>query len=133
MVVNGRGSSAEGMFSTAIGGNVQIKQDDHGAVAVSAYYPPYSSLWSLSTSPCESSGYGSLTLCATTHVNVTGSAFYVNGIDILAELARLKADLQKCTGSGRRLDTGCACDKATASGLLVGTLLALSLTATAVA
>jgi hypothetical protein len=152
MVVNGGRSSAEGFGSTAIGANVQIKHD--GAVAVSAMYMdvnkgPYPT--------CVSSGTGSLTLCAETTVNVTGDRFIVNGIDILAELARLKAvnvtgdrfivngidilaelarlkaDLQKCTGSGRRLDTGCAGDKATASGLLVGTLLALSLTATAVA
>ncbi len=102
-------------------------------MAVSAY----GSYASTEMKTCATTGAGSLTLCAEKNVTVLGSALVVNGVDVLAELAALKAALKGCgvAGSGRRLTTGCLRDgePGAASGVLAGMLLALILTATAVA
>jgi hypothetical protein len=120
VVVGGYSSSAGGYRSVAIGGSVLINGEHAYAVTVSA-----------GAAQCVSSGASSFTLCAAKNVSVTGERFIVNGVDILAELQDLKAALKQCAGSGRRLDTGCVGAKGTASGVVVGTLLALGLTAAA--
>jgi hypothetical protein len=144
MVVGGANSNAYATRSTAIGTNVMISSSAENAVAVSAY----------TSKSCATTKPGSLTLCADKNVtiegsalvvngNVTieGSALVVNGVDVLmttsnlkaellntkAELADLKAKVAALTALKTQTQTS------PASGSLVGTLLALSLTAAAVA
>ncbi len=152
MVAGGANSTAEANESIAIGTNVWISSSASNAVAVSAY----------TSKSCATTEPGSLTLCADKNVTiegaalvvngVEGSALVVNGVDVLmttsnlkaellntkadlkaellntkAELADLKAKVAALTALKTQTQTS------PASGSLVGTLLALSLTAAAVA
>ena len=114
-------------MSIAIGTKVRISSSAGNAVAVSAY----------TSKSCAATERGSLTLCADKNVTIEGSALVVNGVDVLAELADhlttkaeladLKAKVAALTALKTQTQTS------PASGSLVGTLLALSLTAAAVA
>ena len=153
MVAGGANSFAEATKSIAIGTNVLISESAVNAVAVSAY----------KRKSCATTEPGSLTLCADKNVTIEGSALVVNGVNVLmttsnlkaelldttsnlktellntkAELADLKvkttselADLKAKVAALTALKTQTQTSPASVS--LVGTLLALSLTAAAVA
>ena len=149
MVAGGNNSIAEATKSIAIGTNVLISESAVNAVAVSAY----------TSKSCATTEPGSLTLCADNNVTIEGSALVVNGVDVLmtttnlkaelnntkaelkAELLNTKAELLNTKGELADLKAKVAAltalktqsQTSPASGSLVGTLLALSLTAAAVA
>jgi hypothetical protein len=148
-VVAGAKSTAGATDSIAIGTNVLISMFANNAVAVSAY----------TKKSCATTEPGSLTLCADKNVTIEGSALVVNGVDVLmatsnleakllnttsnltAELVNTKAELLNTRGELADLNAKVAALAALktqsqtnpASGSLVGTLLALGLTAAAVA
>ncbi len=138
------------MHSFAIGSNVMISSSADYAVALSAY----------SSKSCATTEPGSLTLCADKNVTIEGSALVVNGVDVLkktndlnaalktqetklaaseTQVAALIAALETQQSKLAALEAQVAALKrqalqtGAASGSLVGTLLALSLTAAAVA
>jgi hypothetical protein len=152
MVAGGMDSNAEATRSIAIGNNVKISSSASNAVAVSATYKKR----------CETTEPGSLTLCADKNVTIEGSALVVNGVDVLMTIGQLEAKLLNTTReladlkvktkdeladlanmktklaaleaqvvalTGHKTQT----QTSPASVSLVGTLLALSLTAAAVA
>ena len=148
MVVGGFDSIAEATRSIAIGTIVMISSSATNAVAVSAY----------TKKSCATTEPGSLTLCADKSVTiegsalvvngVEGSALVVNGVDVLMTTSNLKAELANTKTKLAALETQVAAlaaleaqvaalksqaQTSPASGSLVGTLLALSLTAAAVA
>jgi hypothetical protein len=87
VVVGGAESTAEASGSIAIGKRVRISESAQDAVVVSAYR-------SSSSKSCATGKPGSLTLCADNSVTIqalAGSALVVNGVDVLSELADLKA------------------------------------------
>jgi hypothetical protein len=141
MVAGGANSTAEANESIAIGTNVWISSSASNAVAVSAY----------TSKSCATTEPGSLTLCADKNVTiegsalvvngVEGSALVVNGVDVLMTTSNLKAELLKTKEELADLKAKVAVltalktqtQTSPASGSLVGTLLALGLTAAAVA
>ncbi len=114
MVVGGANSNATAFRSIAIGVNVRISPSASNAVAVSA----------LTWKSCATTEPGSLKLCADNNVTDEGSALVVNGVDVLTKLAALESQVAALK---QQMQTS------PASVSLVGTLLALSLTAAAVA
>jgi hypothetical protein len=113
-------------MSTAIGTNVWISSSATNAVAVSAYR----------SKTCATTERGSLTLCADKNLTIEGSAHVVNGVDVLMTTSNLKAELANTKTKLAALEAQVATLKtqtSPASGSLVGTLLALSLSAAAVA
>ena len=131
MVAGGANSTAEATKSIAIGTNVWISSSASNAVAVSAY----------TSKTCATTERGSLKLCADKDVTIEGSALVVNGVDVLMTTRDLKAELLNTKGELADLKAKVAAltalktqtQTSPASGSLVGTLLALSLTAAAVA
>jgi hypothetical protein len=144
MVVGGINSHSNATYSVAIGTNVRISNSASNAVAVSAY--------TSSSKSCATTVPGSLTLCAERNVTIQGSALVVNGVDVLRTTSDLKAELLNTKGELADLKAKTTSELADlkakvvaltalktqtqtspASVSLVGTLLALSLTAAAVA
>ena len=138
------------MKSIAIGTNVWISPSASNAVAVSAY----------KEKSCAATEPGSLTLCADKNVAIKAPALVVNGVDVLMATSNLKAELLNTKAELLNMKTKLAdlevktkdelADLKTkvaaltvlktqsqtspaSAGSLVGTLLALSLTAAAVA
>jgi hypothetical protein len=134
MVAGGYNSSAEAIWSIAIGTNVMVSSSAEYAVAVSAYR----SIIGETPKLCAATEPGSLTLCADKNVTIQGSALVVNGEDVLMTTSNLKAELLNTKAELAVLKAQVAALKSQAqtspaSGSLVGTLLALSLAAAAVA
>jgi hypothetical protein len=137
MVAGGANSLAGATKSIAIGTNVWISSLASNAVAVSAY--------TLKT--CATTEPGSLTLCADKNVTIEAPALVVNGVDVLMTTSNLKAEIldlntifraELVNTKAELADlkakvTALTAKTSPASGSLVGTLLALSLTAAAVA
>jgi hypothetical protein len=127
------------LHSTAIGTNANISSSAEYAVALSAY----------SSKSCATTEPGSLKLCADKNVTIEGLALVVNGVDVLKKTTDLDKKTTDLIAALKTQETKLAAFEAqvaalqktvaalqktgAASGSLVGTLLALSLTAAAVA
>ena len=155
MVAGGNNSIAEATKSIAIGTNVRISSSASNAVAVSAYTEKSCATTepgSLTLCADKNVTIEGSALVVNGNVTIEGSALVVNGVDVLMTTSNIKAELLNTKGELADLKAKTTSELADlkakvaaltalktqtqtspASVSLVGTLLALSLTAAAVA